>query len=100
MFVEDWDCEGNYMEGWGWMGHEDQDLRNMEEDDTWNGRWTLSADLLRDNSLVVPFPWQGHLCLWNWVGYEWKHMQLKDNEVDFPCQRQKNNEREIDQSWI
>ena len=59
----------------------------MEEEDTWHGRWTLSVELLRDNSLVAPFPWQGHLCLGNCVGYEWNCMELKDNEVDFPCQR-------------
>ena len=82
------------------MGHEEQDLQNMEEEDTWHGRWTLSDDLLRDNSLGAPFPWQGYLCWRNWVGYEWNCMEWKDNEVDFPCQRQKNNECEMDQSWI
>ena len=50
---------GNCMEGWSWMGHEDYGLRNMEEEETWNGKWTPSIDLLRDNSLVAPFPWQG-----------------------------------------
>ena len=64
------------MEGWGWMGHEEWDLRNMEEEDTWHGRWTLAGDLLGDNSLGVPFPWQGHVCL-----------RWKDSEVGFPCQR-------------
>ena len=72
----------------------------MEEEDTWHGRWTLFVDLLRDNSLVVPFLQQGHLCLRECVGYEWKCMELKDSEVNFPYQRQKNNEHEIDQSWI
>ena len=100
MFVEEKDCGGNCMEGWGWMGHEDQDLRNMGEEDTWHGRWTLFFDLLGDNSLGVLFPWQGYLCWRNCVGYEWNCMQLKDNEVDFPCQRQKNNEHEMDESWV
>ena len=67
------------------MGHEDYGLQNMEEEDTWHGRWTFSADLLGDNSLVTPFPWQGYSYLRNCVGYEWNCMQLKDNEVDFPC---------------
>ena len=75
------------MEGWGWMGHEDHGLRNMEEEDTWPRRWTLFVDLLRDNALGVPFPWPGYLCLRNGVGYEWKCKELKDSEVDFPCQR-------------
>ena len=74
----------------------------MEEEDTWHGRWPLFADLLGDNALGAPFPWQGHVCL-RWkdkeVGYEQKCMDLKDNEMDFPCQRQKNNEHEMDQNW-
>ena len=75
------------MEGWGWMRHEDYGFRNMEEEDTCHGRRPLFADLLRDNSLVVPFLWHGHLCLRNYVGYEWNCIWCKDNEVDFPCQR-------------
>ena len=59
----------------------------MGEEETWHGRWTLSADLLGDNSLVAPFPCQDHLCWRNCVGYEWNRIRLKDNEVDFPCQR-------------
>ena len=59
----------------------------MEEEDTWHGRWTLFVDLLEDNALGAPFPWQEHVDLRNCVGYEWKCMELKDNEVDFPCQR-------------
>ena len=41
---------------------------------TWHGRWTLFSDLLKDNSLFVPFPWQGHLCLRRCAGYEWNCM--------------------------
>ena len=58
------------MEDWGWMGHEDYGLQNMGEEDTWHGRWTLFVNLLKDNSLVVPFPWQGHFYLRDCVGYE------------------------------
>ena len=72
----------------------------MEEEDTWHGRWTRVVDLLRDSSLVAPFPWQGYLCLRHCVGYEWKCMELKDSEVDFPCQRQKNNAHEMDEGWV
>ena len=95
MILEDQD----WVKGWGWMGHEDQDLQNMEEEDTQNGRWTLSTYLITNNSSVAPFPWKGHLCWRNCVGYEWNCMELKDNELDFPCQRQKNNEHEMDQNW-
>ena len=93
MFLEDWNYVevelwiGDCMEGWGWMGHEDYCLRNMEGEDTWHGRWPLVVVLLRDNSLISPFPWQGYLSLRNCGGYEWNRMWCKDNEVDFPCQR-------------
>ena len=88
------------MEGLGWMGHEDYGLQKMEEEDTWHGRWTLSIDLLRDNTLGAPFPWRRHFYLRHCVRYEWNCVQVKDNEVDFPCQRQKNNEHEMDEGWI
>ena len=60
----------------------------MGEVDTGQERCPLSVYIrLRDNSLVPSFSRQGHLCLRNFMGYEWKCIELKDNEVDFPCQR-------------
>ena len=59
----------------------------MGEEDTWHGRRPLFVDFPGDNSLVAPFPWQGHVCLRNGGGYEWKCKELKDDEVDLPCQR-------------
>ena len=43
---------GNHMEGWGWMGHKDYGLRNMEEEDTWHERQIFTFDFLgsRQNS--------------------------------------------------
>ena len=83
----------NFIECWCWMG---QWVDKMK--DTWQRRRPFVVDLLRARlySLVPQLSWQGHLCLRNCVGNGWNCMEVKDNEVGFPCQRWKNNEHEMD----